>query len=144
MYAVVNNFPKEKFDLKIREFSTEIDQDTITYEVTLEMIIPPKLNNIVLPGMLANVYIAKKEAKKLENNFVIPVQAIVADAKGNKFVWVINPGTMRVSKRQISTDVLINKDIIVTSGLKKDEMLAVSGANYLVPNQKVKKYQRVK
>ena len=94
--------------------------------------------------MLANVFISKKEAEKLKDNFLIPVQAVVADAKGNKFVWVINPATMQVSKRQITTNALVGNDIIVTSGLKKKEMVAVSGVNYLVPNQKVKKYQRVK
>ena len=144
MYAIVNNFPKEKFKLKTREFSTEIDQDTMTYEMTLEMLIPAKVENKVLPGMLANVFISKKEAEKLKDNFLIPVQAVVADAKGNKFVWVINPATMQVSKRQITTNALVGNDIIVTSGLKKKEMVAVSGVNYLIPNQKVKKYQRVK
>jgi RND family efflux transporter MFP subunit len=144
MHAVVNNFPKEKFDLKTREFSTEIDQDTMTYEMTLEMLIPEKLKNKVLPGMLANVFISKKEAQKLKDNFLIPVQAIITNAKGNKFVWVINPDTMQVNKRQVTTNVLVDNDIIVTSGLKDKEMVAVSGVNYLIPNQKVKKYQRIK
>jgi len=144
MYAVVNNFPKEKFKLKIREFSTEIDQDTMTYEVTLEMLIPEKIKNKVLPGMLANVFISRKKAKKLKDNFLIPVQAVIADAKGDKFVWVINPATMQVSKRQITTNVLVGNDIIATSGLKDKEMIVTSGTNYLIPNQKVKKYQRIK
>ena len=144
MYAVINNFPKDKFGLKTREFSTEIDQDTMTYEMTLEMIIPEKLKNRVLPGMLANVFISKKEPQSLQGNFLVPVQAVIADAKGNKFVWVINPDTMQVSKRQITTNALVGNDIIVTSGLKAKEMVAVSGANYLIPDQKVKKYQRIK
>ena len=144
IYAIINNFPEEKFKLKIREFSTEIDQDTMTYEVTLEMIIPTEFYNKVLPGMLANVFIGKKEPNVLKGNFLIPVQAVAANAKGNKFVWVIKPDTMRVSKRSITTDVLMGKNIVVTSGLKKKEMIAISGVNYLTPNQKVKKYQRLK
>lgn len=144
MYAVVNNFSKEKIGLKTREFSTEIDQDTMTYEMTLEMIIPEELKNKVLPGMLANVFISKKETKRLKGNFLIPVQAIIANAKGNKFVWVINPDTMQVNKRQVTTNVLVDNDIIVSGGLKNKEMVAVSGVNYLIPNQKVKKYQRIK
>lgn len=144
MYAIVNNFPKEKFKLKVREFSTEIDQDTMTYEVTLEMLIPEKNKNKVMPGMLASVFISRKKPKKLKGNFLIPVQAVVADAKGNKFVWVINPDNMQVSKRQITTDALVGNNIVVTSGLKEKEMIAISGANYLTPSQKVKKYQRIK
>ena len=143
MYAVVNNFPKEKFKLKIREFSTEIDQDTMTYEVTLEMIIPKNITNKVLPGMLANVYITNKKEKASEN-FTIPVQAVVADPKGNKFIWVINPDTMRVSKRQVTTGALVDDAIVINSGLKIKELVVISGANYLTPDQKVKKYQRVK
>jgi RND family efflux transporter MFP subunit len=142
MYTVINNFPKEKFQLKIREFSTEIDQDTMTYEVTLEMIIPKKSTNKVLPGMLANVYISNK--KKNTSDLTIPVQAVVTDPKGNKFVWVINPDTMQVSKRQVTTGPLVSAAIVISSGLKIKELVVVSGANYLIPNQKVKKYQRVK
>ncbi|MDD5727815.1 MAG: efflux RND transporter periplasmic adaptor subunit [Victivallales bacterium] len=144
MYAVVNNFPKLKFDLKIREFSTEIDPDTLTYEVTLAMIIPEEHRGKILPGMLANVFFTKGEDKRLEGSFFLPVQAVVADAHGKKFVWVIAPDKMTVSRREVITDVLADDKILITGGLKKGEMVAVSGATFLVPGQKVKKYQRLK
>ncbi|MDD5697745.1 MAG: efflux RND transporter periplasmic adaptor subunit [Victivallaceae bacterium] len=144
MYAVINNFPDQKFRLKIREFSTEIDQDTMTYEVTLEMIIPPDFENKVLPGMLANVYISKKQPETAGKEFLVPVQAVVADPKGNPYVWVIDPATMRVSKRPVTTGKLVNNAIVITGGLKNREMVAVSGAHYLYPDQLVKQYRPVK
>lgn len=144
MYAVVNNFPKLKFDLKIREFSTEIDQDTMTYEVTLEMIIPEEHKNKIIPGMLANVFFSKEiKGEKNTGGFLIPVQAVTADAKGEKFVWVIDPGKMTVSRRDVTTGVLVDGKIAVTNGLKKGEMVAISGATFLTPGQKVKEYKRV-
>ena len=144
MYAIVNNFPKLKFDLKIREFSTEIDQDTMTYEVTLAMIIPEEHKNKILPGMLANVFFSKEiKGKKSTGGFLIPVQAVTADAKGKKFVWVIDPEKMTVSKRAITTSVLVDGEIAVIGGLKKGEMIAISGATFLTTGQKVKKYKRV-
>jgi RND family efflux transporter MFP subunit len=144
MYATVNNFPEQKFDLKIREFSTEIDQDTMTYEVTLTMVIPEKFDSKVLPGMLANVFLCKDDPEARKDKFLVPVQAIVTDPEGNKYVWVIDPETMRVSKRQVKTGVLVDNDIVIEKGLKSKEMVAISGANYLLPNQQVKKYQRIK
>jgi RND family efflux transporter MFP subunit len=144
MYAVINNFKDQKIKLKIREFSTEIDQDTMTYEVTLEMLIPDDLKGKIIPGMLATVYIGWKETEDRPEMILIPVQAVAADAKGNPYVWVINPKDMRVSKRMITTGELSGGDILVKSGLKEKELVAVSGANYLQAGQKVKKYQSKK
>jgi multidrug efflux pump subunit AcrA (membrane-fusion protein) len=141
MYAIISNLPKKKFKLKVREFSTKIDQDTMTYEATLEMIIPPEDEKKVLPGMLANVYISEKVTHGDATRITVPVQAVVAGPKGNTFVWIIDPATMQVGKRQVTTGQLINSDIVIKSGLKKKEWLAVSGANYLLPGQKVKKYK---
>ena len=142
MYAVVNNFRKEKFKLKIREFSTSIDKDTMTYQVTLEMIIPENFKGRVLPGMLANVYITVNNGEKTGNRIMIPVQAVVSDAKGNTFVWIVNPETYRVSKRPVVTGGLAGEDIMITDGLKNKEWLVISGVHYLHPDQKVKKYER--
>ncbi len=141
MYAVINNFKKEKFKLKIREFSTSIDKDTMTYQVTLEMIIPENFKGRVLPGMLANVYITVKNSKAA-NGIMIPVQAVVADAKGNTFVWIVNPETYTVSKRPVVTGGLAGADILITEGIKNSEWLVTSGVHYLHPGQKVKKYER--
>ena len=144
MYAVISNFEKQKFELKIRTFSTKIDQDTMTYEVTLEMIIPKSFTGKVLPGMLANVYISMIKNKEDENRIMVPVQAVVADPKGNTFVWIINPDSMTVSKHQVTTGGLGDNDILITKGLQNKEWVAVSGANYLHPNQKVKMYKAIK
>ena len=144
IYAVVNNFSNKKIGLKIREFSTEIDQDTMTYEVTLEMLIPDELKGKILPGMLSKVYIGWKKTEGEAERIMVPVQAVVADAQGNTFVWVINPADMRVSKRSIVAGELSGRDILVKSGLKIKELVAVSGANYLREGQKVKKYQSKK
>ncbi len=143
-YAEINNFKNEKFKLKIREFSTSIDQDTMTYQVTLEMIIPKEFKGRVLPGMLANVYIGNKENGKDEKRIMIPVQAVVADAKGNPFVWVVDPQTYKISKRVVVTGGLAGDDILITKGLKNKEWVAVSGVHDLHLGQKVKKYEREK
>ncbi|MDD5598144.1 MAG: efflux RND transporter periplasmic adaptor subunit, partial [Victivallaceae bacterium] len=141
LYAVVNNFKYRKINLKIREFSTEIDQDTMTYEVTLEMLIPDDLKGKIIPGMLVTVYIGWKETEDKPETIMVPVQAVVADAEGKPYVWVINPQDMRVSKRMIVAGELSGGDILVKSGLKEKELVAVSGANYLQAGQKVKQYQ---
>lgn len=141
IYAVINNFKNEKFKLKIREFSTNIDRDTMTYQVTLEMIIPESFKGRVLPGMLANVCIGNKENEKYGNRIMIPVQAVVADAKGNPFVWIVDQKTYKVEKRAVVTGPLADNDILITKGLKNKEWVVVSGVHYLHPGQKVKKYE---
>ena len=144
LYAEINNFKNIKFKLKIREFSTRIDKDTMTYQVTLEMIIPEDFKGRVLPGMLANVYIGSKGNGKYGNRIMIPVQAVVADAKGNPFVWIVDQQTYKVEKRAVVTGGLVDNDILITKGLKNKEWLVVSGVHYLHPGQQVKKYEREK
>jgi multidrug efflux system membrane fusion protein len=73
---------------------------------------------------------------------MIPVQAVVSDAKGNTFVWIVNPETYRVSKRPVVTGGLAGEDIMITDGLKNKEWVVTSGVHYLHPDQKVKKYER--
>jgi multidrug efflux pump subunit AcrA (membrane-fusion protein) len=94
--------------------------------------------------MLSKVYIGWKKTEGEAERIMVPVQAVVAGAQGNTFVWVINPADMRVSKRSIVAGELSGRDILVKSGLKIKELVAVSGANYLREGQKVKKYQSKK
>lgn len=146
-YAVIDNFPDKKFPLEIREFSTDVDPDTMTYNASLKILDVNTKSIEILPGMTANVFIRPKKTSEELNNptsFAIPVQAVFAGSGTEKYVWVIDSKTMRAQKRQVKTGELTGNDIIITEGLKQGEIIAISGANYLHENQLVRQYQPAK
>lgn len=71
---------------------------------------------------------------------VIPLSAIVAESQNNnKYVFVYNPTTQTVEKREIKDQGLIGKEqVVVTGGIKAGEQVITAGATRLTDGQQVK------
>ena len=69
----------------------------------------------------------------------IPAQAVAADAERNPFVWVVDPTTMRASKRSVSLGRFTKSDVEVLEGLETGEMIAVSGVHQLRDGMQVRR-----
>lgn len=75
-----------------------------------------------------------------QTQLVIPESAIIIDSASQETsVWVVNPHTKTISKRQVTTGVEYKDgQIVIRMGLKANEIIATSKVETLKEGQKVK------
>jgi len=133
-YAQFSSAPEKKFPLKIKEYATEADPETHTYQIVLVMPQPKGVN--ILPGMTANVT-EKVKRKSEEGKIVIPAIAVLGDPQGKGYVWVVDE-QMVVHKRSITMGPMTgSKSIVISEGLKAGERIVVAGLTKLQEGVKV-------
>ena len=145
IHAVFEAAPGREFPLTIKEFSTEANPETQTFEVVLTMPQPEGL--LLLPGMTSMVWAELEKAGQEAGakSFVVPATALYADEAGKKHVWIVDPQSNTVTKRAVETGDLSGKaDIRVVSGLKVGEMVAVSAVNRLREGMTIRPVDKVK
>lgn len=69
--------------------------------------------------------------------FRIPIAAIIPGAKQEAYVFIYDPESSTVSRRQVQTENILNNEILVSSGLEPDEIIATAGVNFLRDGQQV-------
>ena len=130
--------PGKQYPLSLKEYSTEADPRTQTYQVTLLMTQPDDIT--VLPGMTANVVATTKtrQTEVTTSIITIPAAAVFADETGSSHVWIVNRDTMTVHERQVTTGSLTgSSSITIISGIEPGETIAVTGVTQLRENMKV-------
>jgi len=131
-----------KYDLTLKEFSTEADAQTQTYRVVLALPAPEGAN--ILPGMTAKVTGRRgaetegMETDRVDKGFFVPVNAVFADEEDRKFVWVVDPKSMTVERREITVGSVSGSSISVLEGLESGETIVSAGANYLQAGMKIR------
>ena len=135
--AIFPAYPGREFPVELKSFETEADPTTQTFRVTFVMDQPGEPP--IVPGMNA-VIRAKRSADSGEpvTEFYVPLNAVFADTAGNQNVWVVDPSTQQVQRRQIVADEMSGDSIRVTDGLQSGEVIAVSAVNSLREGMKVK------
>jgi len=133
-FAQFTAAPGKKFQLKIKEYTTEADPQTQTYQIVLVMAQPKGVN--ILPGMTATVT-GKVKRKSEEGKIVIPAIAVLGDPQGKGYVWVVDE-QMVVHKRSITMGPMTgSKSIVISEGLKVGERIVVAGLTKLQEGVKV-------
>ena len=144
VHAVFEAAPDREFPLTIKEFSTEANPETQTFEVVLAMPQPEGL--LLLPGMTAMVWAESTEAGQggAADTFAIPATALYADDTGKPHVWVVDTQSNTVAKRAVETGELGGTaSIRVTSGLRAGEMIAVSAVSRLREGMEIRPIDKV-
>lgn len=126
---------EQTYPVRVKEYQTEADPQTQSFEVVLEMDQPEGYP--VQPGMNAIVRGEGEIADGMGTGFFVPVSAVVANEQGDQSVWVIDPETMQVSPRVIETGGIWQDRIQVTAGLSNGEKIAASAAHLLRDGMKV-------
>jgi len=130
LLASFDSLPGKTFDLEIKEFSTEADPKTQTFEYVLIMPQPKDAN--ILPGMTATVFATAPESEIQTTAQIIPSLAVFADEAGKPHVWVINQEDNTAHSRAVTTGPLVGNDkITITEGLNSGDMVAVAGVSTL-------------
>lgn len=123
------------YDMTVKEYSTEADPETLTYQVQFLLKTPEEAT--ILPGMTAMVF--HKVQIDSPNTFLIPATSIIGSNSGEESsVWLFDKSTSKVKKVPVAIDSLQGKSVEVTSGLKVGDIVVTAGVHYLVEGQVVK------
>jgi multidrug efflux system membrane fusion protein len=93
------------------------------------------------PGMTAEVHFEiNRDAGSVVHfeGFLIPLAAAVLEGGGGFSVFVFDPQTSQVSKRDIRTGGVRDNDIAVLEGLEPGEIIATAGVSFLREGQEVR------
>ena len=126
------------FPAYIKEASNSADPVTRTYEVTFGFQTPADVN--VSPGMTGKIIVDLYTENREEGAtpVSVPSNAVAADVDGNPYVWVVNPATMRVTKRPVEPGELSGSAVPILSGLSGGDIVVVSGVNSLTDDMLVR------
>ncbi|WP_213999834.1 efflux RND transporter periplasmic adaptor subunit [Arsukibacterium sp.] len=144
--VVFDSHPMYRYRARIREWDTRADPATNSFKVVFSMATPTEFN--VLSGMTANVIaeVSKINAAYVDALF-IPASAVFLpdDATLNSqqsYVWVYNPDTGLVERREITVSSLTSAGAAITSGLAVGEQVVSAGVHHLNEGQQVRPWVR--
>ncbi|MER2493656.1 efflux RND transporter periplasmic adaptor subunit [Catenovulum sediminis] len=69
--------------------------------------------------------------------FNIPVSALLAGKDKQTFVFVYNPQTSLLEKRQVVAENILGNQVLITQGLTSGEIIATAGVSFLQDGQQV-------
>ncbi len=138
--VVVTSIPDRSFPARMKEFATEADPVTRTFQVTL--IFDNPKDTQIFPGMTAKVRIRLSRLRGHSDRIAIPANAPRADDKGNAFVWLIDPSSMTVRRAAVELGELFGSEVEVKNGLSNGDMIAVSGVHLLREGMTVHEFAR--
>jgi len=137
--ARFDGIPGVEFPLVFKEVSTQADDVTKTYQVTLTMVNPE--DHTILPGMTARVIASNLLASSSpENYFYLPVKTILKDSQGN-FVFVVvaqGAGVGVISRRPVTMGEITQLGIEIFSGIKPGDQVLTAGMSKVTDGMKVK------
>lgn len=135
------------FEARYKEHETEADPATLTYKVTFSLPVPEDLN--VLSGMSATVIadLSRLFRQEVANMTLVPIEAVFSAEEEPldsefKQVWVVNPETMRASRRNVIVGQLTGNKISISQGLEEGEMIISAGANAVEEGMWVRPMER--
>lgn len=122
----IGSVQQEPFKGTVTNIALAANSSTKAYPVKVQIQNP---GHILKPGMFTEVYLAAGES-----GIIVPREAVIVN--GDKsMVWIIENGS--VKSREVVTGLSDGKDILVTSGLKDGEEVALGGSNSLQDGMKV-------
>ena len=136
-----DSVPGKQYTLIVKEFSTEADPATQTYQVVLEMDQPEEAN--ILPGMTAKVTASAKGEQDEKSIITIPAIAVLNDAENNSYVWVLDLESKTVHKTLVRINRLEgSSNIIIEEGLQGGETIIIAGVTKLQEGMKVRPWDK--
>ncbi|UZE97658.1 efflux RND transporter periplasmic adaptor subunit [Alkalimarinus alittae] len=139
--ATFDAFPDEQFDLFVKEFSTEADSNTQTFEVVLGM--NDTKGIALLPGMTAKVMASKVNTDAVSSTYLLPLHAVVADEDSNAFVWVVDKSSTSVTKKPVVMGALKGSSEIEVTGIDLGDMVVVGGVTKMREGKIIRPIEKV-
>jgi RND family efflux transporter MFP subunit len=139
--ATFDAFPNEQFDLFVKEFSTEADSSTQTFEIVLGM--NDTKGVALLPGMAAKVLATRVNTNAESSTFLLPMHAVVADENNNAFVWVVDETSTSVTKKPVTMGALKGTSDIEVIGVDVGDMVVVGGVTKMREGKVIRPIEKV-
>lgn len=135
VYARFSAIKGQQFPLTLKEISTKADEQTQTFQVTLNM--KPPENYRVLPGMSATVVADMGSMTDADSEWVnLPVAAVISSLDKQGTVWIVDESSMTVTPRTVETGALTGRNVAVM-GLNSGDRVVIAGAAFLREGMKV-------
>ena len=110
----------------VEEIGVMADPMAHTYKIKIA------INNAGLrikPGMICSVLLGKANGS---NCLVVPNQSILTDEHAKSYVYAVEAGQSKASKKYVTTGKLVRAGVEVLAGLQAGEQVVVSGQQKLV------------
>ena len=121
------------YTAEYKEHETSANPATLTFKVTFSLPTPDDLN--VLPGMSATVITNLSDLFSEDSaETLVPIEAVFSaedeplDADRRQ-VWIVDPDTMRTSRRDVKVGQLTGQDIAILEGLVAGDLIVSAGVN---------------
>ena len=140
--ARFESIPGKEYPLEIKEYSTEADPATQTYQVVLIMDQPREAN--IFPGMTATVNATSRGLEgKARTDILVPALAVL-NAPGNQpYVWVLDPEEGVVHRKEVKIESLEGSGSIrILDGINHGETIVVAGVTKLEEGMKVRPWEK--
>jgi RND family efflux transporter MFP subunit len=115
----------------LRELAPDTDNVTRTYAARISV---KGADGALRLGMTASVFAPGQEGG---DAIRLPLTAIY-DRDGGPLVWIVDPGSSRVSPRPVKLGAAQDDSVLVVGGLRGGETVVTAGAHLLHAGQKVK------
>lgn len=137
--ATFDAISDKSFPLIFKEVSTQADDITKTYQVTLSMKAPK--SHTILPGMTAMVKAESLLSRSLETQpFYLPSNTVLKDTNGN-FVFTVKEvadGIGQIKRRSVSVGDLTPLGLEVFSGIEEGDVIVTAGMSKVIDGMEVK------
>jgi RND family efflux transporter MFP subunit len=125
----------ERYEARLKEWSTTANPMTRTYAATFELEAPK--GGRIMPGMTAKVSFSKAEDQTLV--LTVPVSAVVSDDAGGSCLWIYDREAGCAVRRPVRVGALAGASrVVITKGLSDGERVVVDGSRLLHENLSLK------
>lgn len=136
-FVYLDAAPSQAIEAEFKEATLIADAASQTYAVTFTFPSPANLN--VLPGMNATVELQRNSSAK-SLRIAVPLDAVTSDGQ-KKSVWIIDQKSMTVSSREVTLEEGVGSLLVVTKGLKENDIIVGAGAAYLSEGMQIREWK---
>lgn len=137
MTARFDQLPDRFFPVKLKDFTTEANPETLTYSVVFTLDAPEGAT--LLPGMSVSLDLVLQLDGPAEVCWV-PESALFSDDARRTLVWRVDPATSRVAQRTVLIGARRGGFAQVIEGLSPGDTVTVSGLHTLRDGDAVRMY----
>lgn len=126
--------PDRRLPARLRELAPAADAQARTYAARIQL--EGEAPGIEL-GQTARAIFSQDGQRAL----AVPLPALTADGDRH-FVWVVDPASSTVQRREVGIGAFLDQSVPVTSGLEDGEWVVAAGVHLLREGQKVRPVDR--
>ena len=138
--VVLDAAPGRPIPAKYHSIAPRTDPAEQTFEV--RFVFTPPAGLVILPGMTGAVRSkVVVVAGKARAQITVPIEAVLSEA-GAQYVWVVDAGSMTVTRRNVTLGDGVGETLPVLEGLGAGETIVAAGVSYLHEGMRVRRYER--